>query len=73
VRGVLQQCLDWKDEVFVDPSQRVDLKKFRLRRVPHALSDEQKSERVPNSRLLLTMQMEHKPTGFEPVMTGDEL
>jgi hypothetical protein len=37
-----------------------------------AISIDQNSERMSYSQLLLTAPMEHKPTDFERVITGDE-
>jgi histone-lysine N-methyltransferase SETMAR len=46
--------------------------KFHLRWVPHALSSNQKSERVTYSSLLLEVLEEAQRTGVERVITGDE-
>jgi hypothetical protein len=51
---------------------KLGLKKFRLRRVPHALSINQKSERVSYSKFLLRALMEQKASGFQRIITGDE-
>jgi hypothetical protein len=48
------------------------LKKIGLCRVPHALSINQKSERVSYSKLPLTALMEQKASGFLRICTGDE-
>jgi hypothetical protein len=48
------------------------LQQFHLRWVPHALSPNQKSERVTYSNLLLEVLEEAQRTGFERVITGDE-
>jgi hypothetical protein len=50
----------------------LDLKKFHLRWVPHALSSNQKSERVSDSRLLLAALDQNEATLFQGVITGDE-
>jgi transposase len=50
----------------------LDLKKFHLRWVPHALSSNQKNERVSDSRLLLVALEQNKATLFQGVITGDE-
>jgi hypothetical protein len=71
VQGSLPQCPDLKDDVLADPSRHVNLKNVHLGWVPRALSVTQKSERVSNSKLLLTAPMEHKPADFESVITDD--
>jgi transposase len=48
------------------------LKKFHLRWVPHALSSNQKSERVSCPRLLLAAVEQNEATRFQDVITGDE-
>jgi hypothetical protein len=49
------------------------LKKVHLRRVPHALSINQKNERVSYSKLPLTARMEQKARGFQRMSIGDEV
>jgi hypothetical protein len=49
------------------------LPKFHLRWVPHELSSNQKSECVTYSSLLLEVLEEAHRTGFERIITGDEL
>jgi hypothetical protein len=48
------------------------LQQFHLRRIPHALSSNQKSERLTYSSLLLEVLEEAQRTGFERIITGDE-
>jgi hypothetical protein len=48
------------------------LKKFRLRWVPHALSINKKSERVSDSKVLLKALMEQKASGLQRIITGNE-
>jgi hypothetical protein len=48
------------------------LRKIHLRWVPHALSPNQKSERVSDSRLLLAALAHNGATLFQAVITGDE-
>jgi hypothetical protein len=48
------------------------LTKFHLRWVPPALSPNQQSERVSDSRLLLVALEQNKATLFQGVITGDE-
>jgi hypothetical protein len=43
---------------------KLGLKNFHIRWVPHALSISQKNERVSYSKLLVTALPEHKTTGF---------
>jgi hypothetical protein len=51
---------------------KLDLKKFPLRWVRHALSIDQKNERMSYSKPLLTALMEQKANGFRRIITGDE-
>jgi histone-lysine N-methyltransferase SETMAR len=51
---------------------KLGLKKFHLRWVPHSISSNQKSERVSYSNLLLAALEESRQTGFERLITGDE-
>jgi hypothetical protein len=46
--------------------------KFYLHRVLHALSINQKSERMSYSKLVLTALMEQKASNFQRIITGDE-
>jgi hypothetical protein len=59
--------------MLADPSRQAWLEKFYLREVSHALSINQKSERVLYSKLRLTALMEQKASGFQPIITGTEL
>jgi hypothetical protein len=52
---------------------KLSLKTFHLRWVPHALSITQKSERMFHSKVLLMALMEQKASGFQRIVTGDEL
>jgi hypothetical protein len=61
-----------RDDVLADSSPQVGLKKFYLRWVLHVLSVNQQSERVSYSNFHLIALMEHKPSDFERVVTGDE-
>jgi hypothetical protein len=58
--------------VLTDPSRQAWLEKVHLHWVPHALSINRKSERVPHSKLLLTVLMEQKVSSYQQIVTGDE-
>jgi hypothetical protein len=62
----------WKGDVLVDPLRQACLEKSHLHWVPHALSNNQKGERVSYSKLLLTALMEQKANGRQQIITGDE-
>jgi hypothetical protein len=51
---------------------RLGLKTFHLRWVPHALSISQQSERVSYSKFLLTELVEQKASRLQEIITGDE-
>jgi hypothetical protein len=51
---------------------KVGVKTFYLRRVPHALSINRKSERASSSKLLLTVLMEQTADGSQRIITGNE-
>jgi hypothetical protein len=51
---------------------KLGLKKFHLRWVSHTLSINRKSERLPDSKFLLTALMERKASCFQRIITGHE-
>jgi hypothetical protein len=51
---------------------KLGLKRFHLRWVPHVLSINQKSEMISYSKLILTTLMEQKVSGFQWIVTRDE-
>jgi hypothetical protein len=72
VQHALSLLSEWKSDVPADPSQHVGLKKFHLGWVLHALSTNQKCERISCLKLLLTARMKQKASGFQRIATADE-
>jgi hypothetical protein len=51
---------------------KLGLKKFHLCWVPRALSVNEKSKRVSNSKFFLTVPMELRPIDFKPIIIDDD-
>jgi hypothetical protein len=73
VQCALSPLPDGKGDVLAGSSPQAWLENFHLRWVPHALSINQKSERVSSSKLLPTALMAQKASGFQRLITGDKL
>jgi hypothetical protein len=70
--GGLSQFPDSMGDAYTDLSRKVDLKKFHLPWVLRTLLVNPKSEKVPNSKPILTEPMEHRLVEFERVVGGDK-
>jgi hypothetical protein len=65
-------CKMFCRHMIADPSRQAWFERFHLRWVPHALSVNQKGERVSYSKFLLMALMEQKASGFQRTITRDE-
>jgi hypothetical protein len=73
MQGSLVPLQDRNGDGLADPSPQASLEKPHLYWASNAFSTNQNSERVSYSKLILKAVMEQKASGFQRIITGDEL
>jgi hypothetical protein len=72
VQAALPPLPVWKGGVHADPRDKLGLKGFHLRLVPHALSIRKKSKGMSYWKLIRTALMEQTASRFQRTITGSE-